>query len=169
MASKGSHQQQSADGLAKKDDQELVARAKIEIPELRRGYSVPRDRYLASDLPPLHTLADIFADMASKALELGFASVLFRLGSRPLRVATMCSGTEAPLLALELIQTSKSIDCFLFDTSVKCALVFVVPIYLCPNSGGQTGLGLVLTYRLLFLHFFSHLILEYASLLVFLI
>ncbi|OQE11510.1 hypothetical protein PENVUL_c002G04166 [Penicillium vulpinum] len=104
MASKGvSPQQQSADGLAM-DDQEPRARAD-EIPELRRGCMIPRGRYLASDLPPLHTLTEIFADMASKALEMGFEHVLIRLGSRPLRVATMCSGTEAPLLALELIQT----------------------------------------------------------------
>ncbi|KAJ5466265.1 hypothetical protein N7530_010052 [Penicillium desertorum] len=104
MASKGVPQQQSADGLAM-DDQEPRARAD-EIPELRRGCVIPRGRYLASDLPPLHTLTDIFADMASNALKMGFEHVLSRLGSRPLRVATMCSGTEAPLLALELIQTA---------------------------------------------------------------
>ncbi|KAG0153373.1 hypothetical protein PDIDSM_5226 [Penicillium digitatum] len=103
MASKGVPQQQSADGLAM-DDQEPRARAD-EIPELRRGCMIPRGRYLASDLPPLHTLTDIFADMASNAMKMGFEHVLIRLGSRPLRVATVCSGTEAPLLALELIQT----------------------------------------------------------------
>ncbi|KGO52427.1 Zinc finger, RING-type [Penicillium expansum] len=103
MASKGVPQQQSADGLAK-DDQEPRARAD-EIPELRRGCEIPRGRYLANDLPPLHTLTEIFADMASNALKMGFEHVLIRLGGRPLRVATMCSGTEAPLLALELIQT----------------------------------------------------------------
>ncbi|KAJ5823911.1 C-5 cytosine methyltransferase [Penicillium robsamsonii] len=104
MASKGvSPQQQSADGLAM-DDQEPRARAD-EIPELRRGCMIPRGRYLASDLPPLHTLTEIFADMASNALKMGLEHVFTRLGSRPLRVATMCSGTEAPLLALELIQT----------------------------------------------------------------
>ncbi|OQE39104.1 hypothetical protein PENCOP_c007G07200 [Penicillium coprophilum] len=104
MASKGvPPQQQSVDGLAT-DDQEPRARAD-EIPELRRGCMIPRGRYLASDLPPLHTLTEIFADMASNALKMGFEHVLIRLGSRPLRVATMCSGTEAPLLALEMIQT----------------------------------------------------------------
>ncbi|KOS41539.1 hypothetical protein ACN38_g7593 [Penicillium nordicum] len=103
MASKGVTQQQSAVGLVT-DDQEPRARAD-EIPELRRGFPIPRGRYLASDLPPLHTLTEIFADMASNALKMGFEHVLRRLGSRPLRVATMCSGTEAPLLALELIQT----------------------------------------------------------------
>lgn len=103
MASQETSQQQSGDMLAKN-----------EAPELRRGFSVPRDRYLAHDLPPLHRLEDIFADMASKALELGFWAVLFQLGGRPLRMATMCSGTEAPLLALELIQNSKLITIFYF-------------------------------------------------------
>lgn len=112
MASKGVPQQQSADGLAM-DDQEPRARAD-EIPELRRGCMIPRGRYLASDLPPLHTLTEIFADMASNALKMGFEHVLIRLGSRPLRVATMCSGTEAPLLALELIQTGKCSVLFFF-------------------------------------------------------
>lgn len=114
MASKGVPQQQSAVGLAM-DDQEPRARAD-EIPELRRGSTIPRGRYLASDLPPLHTLTEIFADMASNALKMGFEHVLSRLGSRPLRVATMCSGTEAPLLALELIQTGmcSAVCCFCF-------------------------------------------------------
>ncbi|KAI2676555.1 hypothetical protein CBS147355_5657 [Penicillium roqueforti] len=102
MVSKGISQQQSGDGLAM-DDQESSAGAD-EIPELRRGRMIPSGRYLANNLPPLHTLREIFADMASKAMEIGLEQVLIRLGSRPLRVATMCSGTEAPLLALELIQ-----------------------------------------------------------------
>ncbi|KAJ5146489.1 C-5 cytosine methyltransferase [Penicillium bovifimosum] len=87
-----------------KDDQKPPAGAD-EIPELRRGRAIDSKRYLATNLPPLYRLPDIFADMASKAQELGFERVLSQLGGRPLRVATMCSGTEAPLLALELIQT----------------------------------------------------------------
>lgn len=121
MASKGVPQQQSADGLAM-DDQEPRARAD-EIPELRRGCMIPRGRYLASDLPPLHTLTDIFADMASNAMKMGFEHVLIRLGSRPLRVATVCSGTEAPLLALELIQTGKY-------STVQCSVLFSFSFFL---------------------------------------
>lgn len=109
MVSKGISQQQSGDGLAM-DDQESSAGAD-EIPELRRGRMIPSGRYLANNLPPLHTLREIFADMASKAMEIGLEQVLIRLGSRPLRVATMCSGTEAPLLALELIQKGKCRQC----------------------------------------------------------
>lgn len=106
MASEEPSQQQFGDGWAKRDRQS-PAEAMNEPPEVRRGFSVPRGRYLAHDLPPLHRLEDIFAHMASRALKLGFAAVLFHLGGRPLRVATMCSGTEAPLLALELIRNSK--------------------------------------------------------------
>jgi hypothetical protein len=144
MASKRETQRQPADGLAMMEDQESVRRAMIEIPELRRGYSVSlsQRRYLASDLPPLHTLADIFADMASNALKMGFASVLSRLGSRSLRVATMCSGTEAPLLALEMIQTGKFVNCFLFNSLARCLLMLSCSIAFSPNSGGQIGLRL---------------------------
>ncbi|KAJ5572309.1 C-5 cytosine methyltransferase [Penicillium sp. DV-2018c] len=102
---KSSAQQPLADDVTE-DDQTLQAGAD-EIPELRRGRAIPGPhRYLATNLPPLHTLPDIFADMASKALGLGLDRVLSQLGCRSLRVATMCSGTEAPLLALELIQKS---------------------------------------------------------------
>ena len=51
--------------------------------------------------PPIHDLTDIFGDMIDRApaiLELANT-----LKDRPLRVATMCSGTESPLLALELM------------------------------------------------------------------
>lgn len=61
-------------------------------------------RYLDMSLPPMHKLEDIFRDLAAKAMVLGFADVLHRLGGRPLRVATVCSGTESPLLGLEMIE-----------------------------------------------------------------
>ncbi|CAG8396624.1 unnamed protein product [Penicillium salamii] len=79
-----------------------------QIPELRRGHRAERGRYLARDLPPLHVLEDIFADMVSNAMRLGLKDVLLQLGHRSLRVATVCSGTEAPLLALEMVQKGKS-------------------------------------------------------------
>ncbi|KAJ5084094.1 C-5 cytosine methyltransferase [Penicillium alfredii] len=75
-----------------------------EIPELVRSAPLGPNRYFDWELPPLHKLEDIFKDLADKALTQGFADVLSHLGQRPLRVATMCSGTESPLLALEMIQ-----------------------------------------------------------------
>lgn len=99
-------QQQSTEGSTRTNGQQPAA-ANVS-PEQRRGCRPVRPgRYLANDLPPLFELEEIFADMASKAQRLGFASVLDALNGRPLRVATMCSGTEAPLLALEMIQSGK--------------------------------------------------------------
>ncbi|KAJ5591523.1 uncharacterized protein N7459_001892 [Penicillium hispanicum] len=74
-----------------------------EVPELRRRRVLKRP-YLRGDLAPIHSLEEIFHDLAAKALRLGFGKVLQRLAGRPLRVATVCSGTESPLLALEMIQ-----------------------------------------------------------------
>ncbi|KAK4574111.1 hypothetical protein LTR86_001872 [Recurvomyces mirabilis] len=58
---------------------------------------------LDSNLPPLSDIRDIFADETKSALSLGLCDALLHLGGRPLRVATMCSGTESPLLALQMI------------------------------------------------------------------
>ena len=57
-----------------------------------------------SDLPPIHDIAAIFSDMVARTPEM--KSVTKQLRGRPLRVATMCSGTESPLLALEMIRRS---------------------------------------------------------------
>ena len=54
-------------------------------------------------LPPINDIASIFADMTERALGLGLRSALEHLGTRKLNVATMCSGTESPMLALEMI------------------------------------------------------------------
>lgn len=52
-------------------------------------------------LPPLYKLDEIFSHMVSReAKEL---AALFKDLGRPLRVATMCSGTESPILALRLM------------------------------------------------------------------
>lgn len=78
-----------------------------EIPEVRRAQLLEPGRYLARNLPPMHKLKDIFNDLAENAIKQGLAAVLNHLAGRPLRVATMCSGTESPLLALEMIQNGK--------------------------------------------------------------
>lgn len=53
-----------------------------------------------SSLPPIHRIPDIFEDIVSRSPEI--VEVARKL-ARPLRVATMCSGTESPLLALEQV------------------------------------------------------------------
>lgn len=78
-----------------------------EIPEFRRAYVDENARYLAMHLPPMHTLEEIFSDLVAKALSLGFDKVLEHLGERPLRIATVCSGTESPILAMEMLQKGK--------------------------------------------------------------
>ncbi|KXN85521.1 hypothetical protein AN958_11224 [Leucoagaricus sp. SymC.cos] len=57
-----------------------------------------------SDLPPIHDIRAIFADLVSRAPKV--AKTVLHIQGRKLRVATMCSGTESPLLALEFIQKS---------------------------------------------------------------
>ena len=55
----------------------------------------------------MHRLSDIYQDMTRRAMKLGFGDVVGHLGGRALRVVTVCSGTESPLLALEMVQRSK--------------------------------------------------------------
>lgn len=51
-------------------------------------------------LPVLSHPQDMFDDLLTKAPE--FAKVIETL-NRPLRIATMCSGTESPVLALDMM------------------------------------------------------------------
>lgn len=55
----------------------------------------------ASELPPINHIPSIFADMVSRIPKI--QDVAKHISGRKLRVATMCSGTESPLLALDLI------------------------------------------------------------------
>jgi hypothetical protein len=54
-----------------------------------------------STLPPISRLPDIFLDIVSRLSEVN--TLAEHIKGRKLRVATMCSGTESPLLALNLI------------------------------------------------------------------
>jgi hypothetical protein len=84
------------------------ATAGDEVETLERNQtSLSKRTRLDENLPPLHDITEIFADLTSKAIEGGFSKALDHLGNRPLRVATMCSGTESPLLALGLIKDCK--------------------------------------------------------------
>lgn len=59
------------------------------------------------ELPPLSTVREWFQDLTKEAVRLGLLDAAKHLNKRPLRVATMCSGTESPLLALRHISKSK--------------------------------------------------------------
>ncbi|EPS37854.1 hypothetical protein H072_8336 [Dactylellina haptotyla CBS 200.50] len=54
-----------------------------------------------NELPPISSIQDIFTDITKRNEQL--KDVALHLNGRPLRVATMCSGTESPLLALGLL------------------------------------------------------------------
>ena len=72
-----------------------------------------------SNLPPISSIPAIFTDLVSRIPDV--AQVTSKIKGRKLRVATMCSGTESPLLALELIQ--ESIE-QLFKTKLEIDHVF---------------------------------------------
>ncbi|KAI9820425.1 MAG: hypothetical protein M1832_003758 [Thelocarpon impressellum] len=61
---------------------------------------------IKESLPPMHDIVDIFDDLTKNAVRLGLKDAVEHLGSHKLRVATMCSGTESPILALDLIGES---------------------------------------------------------------
>lgn len=52
---------------------------------------------------PISDIRDMFGDLVSKACELGLGSSPLFGNHRAIRIATMCSGTESPLLACRLI------------------------------------------------------------------
>ncbi|KAI9841565.1 MAG: hypothetical protein M1837_000611 [Sclerophora amabilis] len=95
------------DGLKKSSSQERQ-KGKGKKP---KGSLLRNDAFsykLGTDLslPPLHDIEEIFEDMTSNAVGLGLAKAVSHLANRKLRLATMCSGTESPLLALDLIAES---------------------------------------------------------------
>ncbi|KAF7898308.1 hypothetical protein EAF00_004754 [Botryotinia globosa] len=53
------------------------------------------------NLPPLTTATEFLEGLLDKLLSGGFKDVIKHLNGRPLRVATACSGTEAPILFLK--------------------------------------------------------------------
>lgn len=59
-------------------------------------------------LPPLIKISDIFSDMIKRVRAEGFDDAVKHLNGRKLKIATMCSGTESPVLALDLTAQSKS-------------------------------------------------------------
>ncbi|WVQ80273.1 hypothetical protein IAT38_002378 [Cryptococcus sp. DSM 104549] len=56
---------------------------------------------MSEDLPPLHDVEAMFDDIVKRMPDI--VQLVKRLNGRKLRVATMCSGTESPLLALNMI------------------------------------------------------------------
>lgn len=88
------------------DDTQAVATSKSAAPD-------------ASDLPPIHDIPSIFSDLVSRVPDI--KTVAEHLEGRRMRVATMCSGTESPLLALDLIRRSLVEH---YDTNLEFEHVF---------------------------------------------
>ena len=63
---------------------------------------------VAVDSPPVSSLDKIYRRIVEKLLPLGLKNVLALLSNRPLNIATMCSGTEAPILFFREVNQSKS-------------------------------------------------------------
>lgn len=61
-----------------------------------------------SDLPPLTNISEIFKDLVNHIPQ--FIDFAKRFKGKKIRVATMCSGTESPLLALEQISRTLKND-----------------------------------------------------------
>jgi hypothetical protein len=71
---------------------------------------------LDRSLPPIHSLSDIFEDMVLTGLDkskgLKVQDFVNHVQGRALRVGTMCSGTECPILALGLVNDGELLcDC----------------------------------------------------------
>ena len=69
-----------------------------DAPQVQVNSKLPPDQ---SNLPPINDIPTIFADLVGHIPLI--KPVVERVQGRKLRVATMCSGTESPLLALDLI------------------------------------------------------------------
>ena len=59
---------------------------------------------IAESLPPISKVPDMFHDMVGNALLNGFGTAVEMLLGKTLKVATMCSGTESPMLAITEIR-----------------------------------------------------------------
>jgi hypothetical protein len=91
----------SKSGAGKKRQKKLVISEDEEDED--DGIGLNRNKTHADDmkLAPLSTMPEIFRDIVRRNPELRNVAEAFK--GRKLRVATMCSGTESPLLALQLI------------------------------------------------------------------
>lgn len=70
-------------------------------------------------LPPLSNNTEIFQDMVKKSVDLGMGKVVQHLQGHKLRIGTMCSGTESPILALNRLSECKflPITTYLYPTN----------------------------------------------------
>jgi site-specific DNA-cytosine methylase len=70
------------------------------VKRTKKGDGTDEETELGEDLPVITRPEDMFADIVDRFPEIGQLAEKLK---RPVRVATMCSGTESPLLALALV------------------------------------------------------------------
>ena len=101
-SSKADHSE-ADDDKPEEDSVDDTSDADVDAPEgegdIAKGGNIEN-----SDLPPIFRIPAIFSDLVSRIPQI--KDVAEHLKGRKMRVATMCSGTESPLLALNLIQRS---------------------------------------------------------------
>ena len=95
------------DGATEEDDvvsvtEILPSKPKTKPRAQKTASAATEGKGIDFSLPPIDNVEDAFADMAAKALELSFDNILRELAGHQIKVATMCSGNESPLLAFEL-------------------------------------------------------------------
>jgi hypothetical protein len=95
----------SSDAVMEEEDvsEEEAPKAKGSKAKATAPPKTKRQGHTALDLslPPIHDIPEIFSDLVGRVPDL--KNVAEHIHGRKLRVATMCSGTESPLLALGLI------------------------------------------------------------------
>ena len=89
---------------ASDDDEPAAVISDSEDDKPARGKKTKIQAPDTSKLPPIHRIPAIFHDLVGRIPDI--KEVVEQLQGRKMRVATMCSGTESPLLALELIRRS---------------------------------------------------------------
>ena len=89
-------------------DEQLAAAASKELDESDGEEENPNERKvcftgLDTSLAPMSNLKDIYRDLVVRSLRGGLDDVVERLGGNVIKVATLCSGTESPLLAMQML------------------------------------------------------------------
>ena len=90
----------SEDNHATEEEEEDAVKSRRKI---KGAQSIRTGKGIDLSLPPLSSIEACMSDMTTKVLQLGLSEALGHLKERPIKVATMCSGTESPLLALDEI------------------------------------------------------------------
>ena len=87
------------------------ATIKASKPVAKDATTKSKQRGIDTSLPPMSDLHDIFGDIIDKALANGLYDTIADMEHKVIPVATMCSGTESPLLAWQMFQDGMFLIC----------------------------------------------------------